>query len=35
MTLLTSTNGDLIQLHNLLEVNGVHYLVEPVECVSG
>ena len=35
MTLLTDANGDLIQLHNILEVNGVRYLVEPAECVSG
>ena len=35
MTLLTDANGDLNQLHNLLEVNRVRYLVEPVECVSG
>ena len=34
MTLRTNASGKLVEHHDVLEVNGVRCLVEPVECVS-
>ena len=34
MTLLVDGKGDLIQRHEVLYVNGVRYLIEPVRKVS-
>ena len=34
MTLKADASGDLIEHHDMLEVNGFRYWVEPVECVS-
>ena len=34
MTLLTDAKGDLIEHHEILEMEGVRYLLEPIQYVS-